>query len=223
MENFVLYDEIGKGNQRVVYKGRRKGTIKYVAIHCIEKLKRQQLQNSVRISHQLDHPNIVRFYEWYETTNHFWLVVELCTGGSLQTILQQDLCLPEQTIRSFGKDLVSGLLYLHSLDIIYCDLSPQKIILDSSGTLKYSNFSLSRIRDEESDEFVKHSSVAYKAPEVIDGSLPSPESDLWSLGCLLFEMFTANTPFHASSHEKICEKIRKEAIIYPVQGNELII
>ncbi|XP_002163720.3 serine/threonine-protein kinase ULK4 isoform X1 [Hydra vulgaris] len=218
MENFVLYDEIGKGNQRVVYKGRRKGTIKYVAIHCIEKSKRNQLQNSVRISHQLNHPNIVHFYEWYETSNHFWLVVELCTGGSLQTVLQQDIVLPEKTIKSFGKDLVSGLLYLHSLDIVYCDLSPQKIILDSNGTLKYSNFSLSCLRGEDFDETIKMSSVSYKAPEVIDGHLVSLEADLWSLGCLLYQMFTGNTPFHASSYEKICEKIRSQTVVYPIQN-----
>ena len=80
MENFVLYEEVGRGEHSIVYKGRRKGTINFVAIHCIDKCKRPHITNLVRLTHEIDHTNVVKFYEWYETSNHLWLVVELCTG-----------------------------------------------------------------------------------------------------------------------------------------------
>uniref|UniRef100_A0A8C2WY14 Protein kinase domain-containing protein n=1 Tax=Cyclopterus lumpus TaxID=8103 RepID=A0A8C2WY14_CYCLU len=83
MENFILYEELGAGARSVVYKGRKKGNLNYVAIICAEKAKRPEITNHVRLSQDLDHPNIVCFYEWYETSNHLWLVVELCTGRSL--------------------------------------------------------------------------------------------------------------------------------------------
>lgn len=57
----------------------------------------------------LDHENIMSFFNWYETNNHLWLILEYCTGGSLATMLKQDEKLPETSVRSFGRDLVSGL------------------------------------------------------------------------------------------------------------------
>ena len=82
MENFILYDEINRDENSIMYKGRRKGSINFVAIHCMDKARRPEVTNRVRLTHELDHPNVVQFYEWYETTNHLWLVVELCTGKS---------------------------------------------------------------------------------------------------------------------------------------------
>lgn len=94
MENFVLYEEIGRGSRTVVYKGRRKGTINFVAILCTEKCKRPEITNWVRLTHEIKHKNIVTFHEWYETSNHLWLVVELCTdtlGRARNTEVQQFL------------------------------------------------------------------------------------------------------------------------------------
>lgn len=228
MENFVLYDEIGSGGKRTVYKGRRKGSVQYVAIHCIEKVKRSLIQNNVRISYELDHPNIVQFFEWYETTNHLWLVVELCAGESLNAILQQDLYLPETTVKTFGKDLVSGLSYLHLIGIVYADLCPSKLLLDSDGTLKFSNFCLARFVDVsesiEEDTAQQRSndgivgSPLYMAPEVIRGGMRSKQSDLWALGCVLYEMYTGSPPFSGGSFEDLCERICEAKTPYPLQG-----
>uniref|UniRef100_A0A3Q3DAY3 Protein kinase domain-containing protein n=1 Tax=Hippocampus comes TaxID=109280 RepID=A0A3Q3DAY3_HIPCM len=86
MENFILYDELGGGSTSIVYKGRLKGNLNYVALKCSDKVKRPEITNHVGFQSwtntqiYLDHPNIVRFYEWYETRKHLWVVVELCTG-----------------------------------------------------------------------------------------------------------------------------------------------
>ncbi|CAL8298040.1 unnamed protein product [Gadus morhua 'NCC'] len=113
MENFILYDELGSGSRSVVYKGRRKGSLGYVAIICADKNKRPEITNHVRLCNDLDHQNIVSFCEWYETSNHLWLVMELCTGGSLESVIGQDGCLTEDMVRSFGWDIVKGLKHLH--------------------------------------------------------------------------------------------------------------
>ncbi len=80
MDNFILYDDICKTENCVIYKGRRKGSINFVAIHCIEKILRPEITNLVRLTYEMSHKNAVKFFEWYETSNHLWLVVELCTG-----------------------------------------------------------------------------------------------------------------------------------------------
>lgn len=123
MENFILYEEIGRGSKTVVYKGRRKGTINFVAILCSDKCRRPEITNWVRLTHEIKHKNIVTFHEWYETSNHLWLVVELCTGGSLEMVIAQDENLPEDVVREFGIDLLTGLHHLHQLGILFCDIS----------------------------------------------------------------------------------------------------
>ena len=111
MENYIIYDEIGVGSACSVYKGRRKGTIDFVAVLSVKKSRRAAITNWVRIGkrlwvimnewvinysqgHQLSHPNVTEFREWYETTNHLWLVIELCTGGSLEQVMKQVIHLP---------------------------------------------------------------------------------------------------------------------------------
>ena len=207
MENFILYEEIGKGQHSTVYKGRRKGTIKFLSILCIEKEKRSAVTNWVRLVHEVEHDHIVKFFEWYETTNHLWMVTELCTGGTLETILQQDTFLPESTIRSFGRDVLSGLFYLHTNGVIFGDLSPKRILFDGPGTLKLTNFCLSRLVDENlSDVYIQASGqnkpfegdfngpVEYQAPEIQAGGEVTMASDVWSFGVILYLMYTGVFP-----------------------------
>ncbi|XP_021063507.1 serine/threonine-protein kinase ULK4 [Mus pahari] len=240
MENFVLYEEIGRGSRTVVYKGRRKGTINFVAILCTEKCKRPEITNWVRLTHEIKHKNIVTFHEWYETSNHLWLVVELCTGGSLETVIAQDENLPEDVVREFGVDLVTGLHHLHRLGILFCDLSPGKILLEGPGTLKFSNFCLAKVEGESLEEFfalvaaeegggdsgenaLKKSmktrvrgSLIYAAPEIVKGTEFSVTSDLWSLGCLLYEMFSGKPPFFSETVSELVDKILYEDPLPPV-------
>jgi serine/threonine-protein kinase ULK4 len=95
--------------------------------------------------YELDHPHVMKFREWYETTNHLWLVMDLCDGidtkkkislkfvclfvkgGSLKSIIQADGSLPETSIRIIGVNICQGLYYLHQQEIIFCDLNPDKV------------------------------------------------------------------------------------------------
>uniref|UniRef100_A0A6Q2YUT8 Protein kinase domain-containing protein n=1 Tax=Esox lucius TaxID=8010 RepID=A0A6Q2YUT8_ESOLU len=217
MENFILYEEIGTGSKSVVYKGRRKGSINFVAIICSDKSKKPEITNHVRLTHDLKHENVVTFYEWYETSNHLWIVVELCTGGSLEAVIAQDECLSEDVVRDFGINMVKGLRYIHDAGIVFSDLSPSKILLDGPGTLKYSNFCLSKAEGENLEEFfalvtaeetdggysrentsrrnIKNriqGSPIYCAPEVVNGGDLTVSSDLWALGCIFYEMFSGD-------------------------------
>uniref|UniRef100_A0A674ATX4 Unc-51 like kinase 4 n=1 Tax=Salmo trutta TaxID=8032 RepID=A0A674ATX4_SALTR len=232
MENFILYEEIGTGRKSVVYKGRRKGSINFVAIICSDKSKRHEITNHVRLTHDIKHENVVTFYEWYETSNHLWLVVELCTGGSLESVITQDECLSEDVVREFAIDLVKGLRYIHDAGIVFSDLTPSKILLDGPGTLKYSNFCLSKAEGENLEEFfalvtaeetgggdgkentsrrnIKNriqGSPVYCAPEVVKGGDHSISSDLWALGCIFYEMFSGKPPFFSETFSELIELI----------------
>ena len=227
MENYVLYEELGKGTYSVVYKGRKKGSVEYVAVHCAEKTKRKELQNIVRLTHELSHENIVIFYEWYETTNHIWMIMELCTGQSLSVMLEQDGCFPEKTVQSFGLDIANGLHYLHGLGILYCDLRCSKLILDGYGKVKLSNFALAKVEDEDElnelgdgndhNEDSRRPSPMYMPPEVLQGHPHSVSSELWSFGCVLYELFTGRLPFEGDSFSDLVNKVMTQNLLYPLQ------
>ncbi|XP_062847526.1 serine/threonine-protein kinase ULK4 isoform X2 [Trichomycterus rosablanca] len=241
MENFILYEEMGRGSRSVVYKGRRKGSIHFVAILCGEKSKRPELTNHVRLTHDMKHDNVVSFYEWYETSNHLWLVVELCTGGTLKAVISQDECLSDDVVREFAMDLIRGLKYVHDSGVVFSDLTPAKILLDGPGTLKYSNFCLAKAQGENLEEFftlvmsedggdgkeswTPHKNIKnrtqgsplYCAPEVLKGEATSISSDLWALGCILYEMFTGKPPFFSETYTDLVDLILHADPPPPVQ------
>ncbi|XP_037128913.1 serine/threonine-protein kinase ULK4-like [Syngnathus acus] len=243
MENINLYEELGRDSTSVVYKGRRMGSLNYVALKCSDKAKRPEITNHVRLCQDLDHPNIVRFYEWYETRKHLWLVVELCTGGTLESVIIRDRCLPEDVARKFGWDLVQGLEHIHKFGIIFSDLTPAKILLDSSGVLKLGHFCYSKMETDTLEGFLslclaceeagnrkderKHQDIVvkkrfqgsptYLAPEILQGSQTTSISDLWALGCVLYYTYTGKPPFYSSCYSQLKEMILGQEAAAPTQ------
>ena len=214
MNNYHIYDEIGRGKSSVVYKGRKKKTIEYLAVKSVEKSRRNKILNEVRIMHTLDHENILKFYNWYETKNHLWIIFEYCAGGSLLALIEQDKKINEQAVRSFGFDLIRALLYLHSSGIIYSDLKPSNILFTEYGLLKLSDFGLAtRILDlvQDKDLNSKKGTPFYMAPELFqDEGVHSFYSDLWSLGCVLFELASGQPPFVSTYFQELVAKIVSE-------------
>ncbi|OMJ73613.1 hypothetical protein SteCoe_27657 [Stentor coeruleus] len=216
MNNFHIYDEIGRGKFSVVYKGRKKKSFEYLAVKSVEKNRRKKILNEVKIMHTLDNEHILKFYNWYETRNHLWIIFEYCAGGSLNTIIEADKKLPEETVISFAQDIIQALFYLHSNGIIYGDLKPHTILFTEYGALKLGDFGLSKrivelIQMEDNAE--KKGTPFYMAPELFqeDGVL-SFYSDFWSLGCVLYELATGQPPFVSSSLQELMQKILSESV-----------
>ncbi|KAJ9520906.1 hypothetical protein QJQ45_014112 [Haematococcus lacustris] len=239
MNQYHIYEKIGKGKYSTVYKGRRKKTISYYAIKSVDKSQKARVLQEVRTMHALDHKNILRFCAWYEfcssvpcslaqhphtpeflvvqryeTTNHLWLILEYCVGGDLMSLLRQDVRLPESSVHDFGRDLVVALQYLHHNSIIYCDLKPSNILLDENGRLKLGGFGLSRrLSDINKTPLLalppaKRGTPCYMAPELFsEGATHSSASDLWALGCVLYESAMGRPPFLNSSFNQLVQEI----------------
>lgn len=199
MNNYHIYEEIGRGKYSVVYKGRKKKTIEFVAVKSVDRMRRKKLMNEVRIFHNLEHPNVLKFFNWYETRNHLWIIFEYCPAGDLLKLLEDDKKLPEQSIRKFAFELVEGLSYLHENGIIFADLKPGNVLINEFSQLKLADFGLSKkISDlvavteggaAEQKRVEKTGSVYYMAPELFkDDGVLSFYSDFWSLGIVLYEM-----------------------------------
>ncbi|RLN53997.1 hypothetical protein BBJ28_00017526 [Nothophytophthora sp. Chile5] len=101
MENYNIYDEIGRGTHSFVYKARRKRSIEYVAVKSTAKSRMDKVLNEVPFLHKLDSPYVLKFFDWYESSNHIWLILEYCIGGDLLNLITQDKQLPESVVQLF--------------------------------------------------------------------------------------------------------------------------
>eukprot|EP01018_Ginkgo_biloba_P014851 Gb_33195 [translate_table: standard] len=214
MNQYHIYEAIGRGKNSTVYKGRKKKTIEYYAIKSVDKSQKSKVLQEVRTLHSLDHPNVLKFYAWYETSAHLWLVLEYCVGGDLLTLLRQDSRLPEESIHDFARDLLQALQFLHSKGVIYCDLKPSNILLDENGRLKLCDFGLARRLSDISKSSVsqlpqaKRGTPCYMAPELFqEGGVHSFASDLWALGCVLYECYAGRPPFVANEFTQLVKSV----------------
>ncbi|CBI26123.3 unnamed protein product, partial [Vitis vinifera] len=214
MNQYHIYEAIGRGKYSTVYKGRKKKSIEYFAIKSVDKSQKNKLLQEVRILHSLDHSNVLNFFSWYETSAHLWLVLEYCVGGDLMTLLQQDSQLPEDSVHDLARDLVRALQFLHSKGIIYCDLKPSNILLDENGCTKLCDFGLARKLSDISKTpssmlpQAKRGTPCYMAPELFqDGGVHSYASDFWALGCVLYECYAGRPPFVGREFTQLVKSI----------------
>ncbi|KAE8076880.1 hypothetical protein FH972_015503 [Carpinus fangiana] len=225
MNHYHIYQAIGRGKYSTVYKGRKKKTIEYYAIKSVDKSQKSKVLQEVRNLHSMDHPNVLKFVSWYETSAHLWLVLEYCVGGDLMALLRQDSQLPEDSIHDLARDLVKALQFLHSKGIIYCDLKPSNILLDENGRTKLCDFGLARklsdISKTPSSSLpqAKRGTPFYMAPELFDdGGVHSYASDFWALGCVLYECYAGRPPFVEKEFTQLVKSILSDPIP-PLPGN----
>lgn len=252
MEDYLLYGEVSAAGNYTVHKGRKRNTTQFVGIHKFEKKWKDLVSESVRLLHTLNHQNILAFLEWYETSLHVWVVTELTNGGTLADLMDQDGPVPLASLGHFSFDLAAGLHYIHSRQLIHCDLQPSKILLDSNGLLKLSDFSLAQstsavrqwspvalrhgaelyfqeltdsgqkpVEVAEMAVSARHTSIwtapspFYAAPEVVWEGKCSSASDLWSLGCVIWELATGCCPFLGTNAAELFHAIAHQQISLP--------
>jgi len=198
-------DPLGEGAFGTVYRGTLKSTGEVYAIKClvIAQVKKQRNgPEQVKTEKQAlitlgDHPSIVKLHYTFKDDDQLYLVTELATGGALFDEIQRLGSCHLSCARWLTAELVNVLEFIHSKRIVHRDLKPENILLDEAGHIKLIDFGSARFLDSTApyDPFV--GTAEYLSPELVrdeDGDAREP-SDLWALGCILFQMLHGSPPF----------------------------
>ncbi|CAK5267814.1 unnamed protein product [Mycena citricolor] len=199
--HFQLANCIGRGQFGSVYRAMNLNTGQMVAVKRIrlEGLKEDEvttLMREVDLVKRLSHPSIVKYEGMARDQDTLNIVLEYVENGSLGQTLKAFGKLNERLVASYVVKILEGLHYLHSSDVVHCDLKAANILTTKNGNVKLSDFGVSlNLRAMEREIKDVAGTPNWMAPEVIELKGASPKSDIWSLGCTVVELLTGRPPY----------------------------
>lgn len=215
---YSLEDKIGRGSTAEVYKAFHQETNQIAAIKIVDIKKVKvsakffkYLNNEIEILKQLNHDNVVKLYDVIIDRQYKYLIFEYCSGGELTKYIPKNKGVSEVQARNWLVQLTKGLKYLRSKNIIHRDLKPQNILLSDNdpkkSTIKIADFGFAKIHN--SDELLNSicGTPLYMAPEMLKDNKYSDKSDLWSIGCILYEMLTGKVLVNVSNLSDLIKRL----------------
>ncbi|XP_058176608.1 serine/threonine-protein kinase D3 [Anopheles ziemanni] len=219
----IFPDEVlGSGQFGIVYGGVHRKTHRSVAIKVIDKLRfptkqEAQLKNEVAILQNLSHAGVVNLERMFETPERIFVVMEKLKGDMLEMILShQNGRLNERVTKFLITQILVALKYLHSRNIVHCDLKPENVLLSSDNEfpqVKLCDFGFARIIGEKSFRRSVVGTPAYLAPEVLRNKGYNRSLDMWSVGVIIYVSLSGTFPFNED--EDINDQIQNAAFMYP--------
>ena len=157
----------------------------------------ERFKNEVRIARRVSHPNVCRVYDVGEVEGHTFFTMEYVDGEDLASLLRRIGRLPEDKALDIARQLCAGLAAAHAKGVLHRDLKPANIMLDGRGQVVITDFGLAGVADQIQGAEVRSGTPAYMAPEQLAGKEVSTRSDIYSLGLVLYEVFTGKRAFSA--------------------------
>jgi BR serine/threonine kinase len=225
---YRLQKIIGSGTTGTVRLATHSQTGAAVALKIISKSSFEQkpdlqvrVRREIALMQIVNHPNILRLLDVYESPNHLHMVLEYAEHGELFDFLVARRSLSERVALDFFRQITLGLEYLHSHGICHRDLKPENILLDRTNRVKIADFGFARwVRRDVTDP--PCGSPHYAAPEVFS-EMPydGRRADIWSLGVILFALLAGYLPFDAPSMLHLIEKVKVGCFEMPPFDDDL--
>ncbi len=217
---------IGKGGMGRVYKARDMQLEEDVALKMLErrsadKTTVERFLQEIKITRKVSHENICRIYDLVEADGKKFISMQYIDGEDLHTILKQKKRLePDKAFRIL-EDILGALSVIHRNGIIHRDLKPANILIDRNGKAYLSDFGIAKSRESKNltTDGTMIGTPHYMSPEQIQGKELDPRSDIYSLGVVMFHMFTGKTPFNADSAVSVAVKHLEEQPPRPTELN----
>ncbi|KAH8088794.1 serine/threonine kinase [Aureococcus anophagefferens] len=201
---YELIKPIGKGKFAVVYRARRIADDELVALKkiAVDSMDHRGKVPEVRLLQSLHHPNIIRYLDSLIEGDELVIVFEWAAAGDLKRQIRKAVerkqGFEERVIWKYFSQICDALAHMHEQRILHRDLKPANVFLTLNGTVKVGDLGLGRMMSEHT--FEAHSKVGtplYMSPEVLRGDGYDWKSDVWSLGCVLYELAMLRSPFKA--------------------------
>lgn len=185
--------------------------------HIVETRQQEHIMNEKKIMSEATSEFVVRLYRTFKDTKYLYMLMEACLGGELWTVLRDKGCFDDSTTRFYTACVVEAFGYLHDRGIVYRDLKPENLLLDSNGYIKLVDFGFAKRIGHGRKTWTFCGTPEYVAPEIILNKGHDLSSDLWSLGILMFELLTGSPPFSGSDPMKTYNLILKgiDAVDFP--------
>lgn len=222
--NYKKICKLGKGAFGKVYKAKEIISDKIVAVKQISinnsEANYESILREIQVLSKISHPNIVKYYKYYEENDRIYIIMEYLEGGTLKEFINdkkneinEDIC------RIIIKQILSALSHLHYIaDICHRDIKPENIMFgskDNINSIKLIDFGLSTNSFEHKNYLENCGTLIYMAPEQISNKIYSKSVDIWSVGIILYMLLNdGKNPFYnkGESREKIIYKIRNKKV-----------
>ena len=204
-ERYRIVGLLGKGGMGEVYRADDLKLGQPVALKFIsDQLARDpqslaRLYREVRVARQVSHPNVCRVYDIGEIQGQHFLSMEFVKGEELSSLVHRIGRLPVDKATEIARQICAGLAAAHNRGVLHRDLKPANVMIDEHGNARLTDFGIAAMVEEISGDEVGAGTPAYMSPEQLAGKKLTTKSDIYSLGLVLYELFTGKRAFDAPS------------------------
>ena len=216
---YKIIDHLGTGGMATVWLGYdtildRNVAIKTFKIDANDEDAVKRFNREAKAVTSLSHPNIVSIYDVENEGDFYYLILEYVKGMTLKDYMMKNPKMPIETIVHISKQIADGLCHAHQNGIIHRDIKPQNILMNENLTCKITDFGIARAYGDttltQTNQML--GTVYYLSPEQARGNVATAQSDIYSLGILIFEMITGQIPFKGESAVAIALKHLQEEL-----------
>jgi serine/threonine protein kinase len=230
-QRYQIEKSLGNGGMAVVYRARDLTLERVVALKVLREdyssdpAFRERFRQEATAAANLTHPNIVTVHDFGIDQGHLFIVMEFVPGTDLNTVLQKRGRFTMDEALPLIRQACAGIGYAHRAGLVHCDVKPHNFLITPDNRLKVTDFGIARalasINPEEKSHVV-WGSPQYFSPEQAAGNAPSPASDVYSLGVVMYYMLTGRLPFTAATVTELVEMHRSAPPPPPSQFNPAI-
>jgi serine/threonine-protein kinase len=230
-DRYQLEQTLGTGGMAIVYKAKDLMLERYVAVKALREdfsqdvAFRERFRQEAKAAANLSHPNIVTVHDFGLDQKHLFIVMEYMPGTDLKTLIKQKERFSITEALELMIQACGGVGYAHRAGLVHCDIKPHNMLVTPESRLKVTDFGIARalstISPDERSEVV-WGSPHYFSPEQASGMPPSPASDVYSLGVILYEMLAGRLPFIASDSAELARMHREDLPVAPRYYNTSI-
>ncbi len=212
---YEIISELGAGGMGMVYKARDHGLNDLVALKMLKLANAEgadafleAMKSEIRLARKITHPSVLRTYDYGEIDGVPYISMEYVRGLTLKYLLNQSGKIPYSAGLHIVKKLTAGLQAAHAQGVLHRDIKPENVILEQNGNVKLMDFGIARRitgsgLGELEDAVI--GTPSYAAPEQLEGKTIDERADIYSLGVIMFQMFTGELPYKEKSLARLLE------------------